>query len=111
MLAGYQRAAELLLLGRPFDADKAASAGIVTEIVPEAALLEHARGIGLALASLPPASVRLTKELMKRHLAPAVVERMQTEGRLFQDRLSSPEAIEAFTAFFEKRKPDFSRFE
>jgi len=111
MLAGYQRAAELLLLGKPFDADKAFAAGIVTEIVPEATLLEHARGVGRALAALPPASLRLTKELMKRHLAPAVAERMEIEGRLFHERLSSPEAVEAFKAFFEKRKPDFSPFE
>lgn len=111
MLAGYQRAAELLLLGRPFDADKALAAGLVTEIVPEAMLLEHARGVGRALAALPPASMRLTKELMKRHLTAAISERIQVEGRLFHERLSSPEAIEAFTAFLEKRKPDFSRFE
>jgi len=111
MVAGYQRAAELLLLGRPFDAEKALAAGLVTEIVPEASLLEHARTVGRALAALPPASLRLTKELMKRQLTGAVAERIQVEGRLFQDRLSSPEAAEAFTAFFEKRKPDFSKFE
>lgn len=111
MLAGYQRAAELLLLGRPFDADKAAAAGLVTGIVPEATLLEHAGTIARALAALPPASLRLTKELMKRQVTPSVLERIQVEGRLFQERLSSPEAIEAFTAFFEKRKPDFSKFE
>jgi enoyl-CoA hydratase/carnithine racemase len=111
ILAGYHRAAELFLLGQPFDAPKALAAGIVTGIVAEAGLLEHARGIARALAALPPESVRLTKELMKRELAPAVRERMREEGRLFQERLSSPEAVEAFTAFFEKRKPDFSRFD
>lgn len=111
MIAGYQRAAELLLLGQPFDAAKALAAGIVTEIVPSANLLEHARGIARALAALPPESLRLTKELMKRQLAPAVAERMQVEARLFRERLSSPEAVEAFTAFFAKRKPDFSSFE
>ena len=111
MMAGYHRAAELFLLGQPFDVAKALAAGIVTAMVPEAGLLEHARSIARALAALPPESVRLTKELMKRHLAPAVRERMQEEGRLFQERLSSPEAVEAFTAFFQKRKPDFSRFE
>ena len=110
-LAGYHRAAELLLLGQPFDAAKALAAGIVTGIVPQSALLEQARSIARALAALPPESLRLTKELMKRQLAPAVAERMREEGRLFQERLSSPEAVEAFTAFFEKRKPDFSRFE
>jgi enoyl-CoA hydratase/carnithine racemase len=110
MIAGYQRAAQMLLLGQPFTADKALAAGIVTEIVPEAELLEHARRAALALAALPPASVRMTKELMKRALAPAVRERMQEELGLFGERLKSPEAKEALSAFMEKRKPDFSRF-
>ena len=110
-IAGQRRAAELLLLGQPFDAAKALAAGIITAVVEQATLLEHARGIARALSALPPESVRLTKELMKREVAGAVVERMQAEGRLFQERLSSPEAVEAFTAFFEKRKPDFSRFD
>ena len=109
-IAGYQRAAELLLLGQPFTAEKARAAGIVTEIVPEAELLDTARKAALALAALPPASVRLTKELMKRALAPAVRERMDEELVLFGERLRSPEAKEALGAFMEKRKPDFSRF-
>jgi enoyl-CoA hydratase/carnithine racemase len=110
MIAGYQRAAELLLLGQPFTAEKALAAGIVTEIVPEAELLEYARTAALALAALPPASVRMTKALMKRASAAAVRERMQEELGLFGERLKSPEAREALSAFMEKRKPDFSRF-
>jgi enoyl-CoA hydratase/carnithine racemase len=110
MVAGYQRAAELLLLGQPFTAQKALAAGIVTEIVPEAELIGYARAAALALAALPPASVRMTKALMKRALAPAVRERMQEELTLFGERLKSPEAKEALGAFLEKRKPDFSRF-
>jgi enoyl-CoA hydratase/carnithine racemase len=110
MIAGYQRAAELLLLGRPFSAEKALAAGIVTEIVPEAELLARAREAALALAALPPASVRMTKELMKRALSQPVRERMQEELGLFGERLRSPEAKEALSAFMEKRKPDFSRF-
>jgi enoyl-CoA hydratase/carnithine racemase len=109
-MAGYRRAAEMLLLGGPFGAEKALAAGIVTEIVPEAELLERARQAALALAVLPPASVRMTKELMKRGLAAAVQERMTEELGLFGERLRSPEAKEALSAFMEKRKPDFSRF-
>jgi enoyl-CoA hydratase/carnithine racemase len=109
-LAGYQRAAELLLLGKPFTAEKAHAAGIVTAIVPAAELLAHARDEALALAALPPASVRMTKELMKRDAAQAVQERMTEELTLFGERLRSPEAKEALGAFLEKRKPDFSRF-
>jgi enoyl-CoA hydratase/carnithine racemase len=99
-----------LLLGAPFGAEKALAAGIVTEIVPEAELLERARQAAAALAALPPASVRMTKELMKRGLAQEVQERITEELRLFGERLQSPEAKEALRAFMEKRKPDFSRF-
>jgi enoyl-CoA hydratase/carnithine racemase len=110
MLAGYARAAELLLLGRPFGAEQALAAGIATEVVPEDRLLEHARGSALALAAQPPEPVRLTKELMKRGQAQAVRERMAEEWRILAARLASPEAKEAITAALEKRKPDFSRF-
>ena len=89
---------------------EAQAAGIVTEVVPEERLFERAREAALAVAALPPASVRLTKRLMKRALAAQVAGQMQEEGRIFAERLQSAEAKEAMTAFFEKRKPDFSRF-
>jgi enoyl-CoA hydratase/carnithine racemase len=110
MIAGYQRAAELLLLGQPFGAEKALAAGFVTEIVPEAELLEYARNAAVAVAALPPASVRAAKALMKRALLAPVAAQMEEERRIFSERLQSGEAKEAMTAFFEKRKPDFSRF-
>jgi enoyl-CoA hydratase/carnithine racemase len=110
-MAGYHRAAELLLLGEAFGTDDALAAGIVTRVVPQAELLERARQVALSLATLPAASVRLTKELMKKRQAAAVAEQMAEEWRTFRDRLASPEAREAMTAFFEKRKPDFSRFD
>jgi len=110
MLAGYQRAAELLLLGQPFTAEKAKEAGIVNEVVPEEVLLEKALQVSLALASLPAESIRLTKQLMKSGHAKAVKQQIAEEGRLFLERLASPEAKEAMSAFLEKRKPDFSRF-
>lgn len=110
MSTGYRRAAEIMLLGQPFDAEKALAAGIVTAVVPEAEVLERARAAAAQLAALPPSSVRLTKELMKRGPAQAVAERMAEEHRLFAERLASPEAKEALAAFLEKRKPDFSQF-
>ncbi len=110
MLAGYQRAAELLLLGKPFTAEKALAAGIVTEIVAESELLAHALATAASLAALPPSSLRMTKGLMKAWHADAVVKALTEEGEKFRAQLSSAEAKEAMTAFFEKRKPDFSRF-
>ena len=109
-IAGYQRAAELLLLGQPFGAEKAHAAGFVTEIVPASELFERARAAALAIAALPPAAVRATKALMRGRFVKRVSEAMDEEGKVFSERLASPEAREAMTAFFEKRKPDFSRF-
>ncbi len=110
MLAGYQRAAELLLLGKPFTAEKALAAGLVTEIVPDGDVLDHAIEAAAALAALPPSSLRMTKALMKARYAAATREAMAAEGEKFRGQLASPEAKEAMQAFFEKRKPDFSRF-
>jgi enoyl-CoA hydratase/carnithine racemase len=109
-IAGYQRAAELLLLGQPFDADKAYAAGFVTAIVPAAELFERTRAAALAIAALPPAAVRATKALMRGRIAPRINEALADEAKVFRERLESPEAREAMTAFFEKRRPDFSRF-
>jgi enoyl-CoA hydratase/carnithine racemase len=110
LLAGYQRAAELMLLGQPFTAEKAQEVGIVTAVVPEGEVLERAAKAAAMLAELPPESIRLTKRLMKSAHAEAVKRQITEEGRLFVERLASPEAKEAMSAFLEKRKPDFSRF-
>jgi enoyl-CoA hydratase/carnithine racemase len=110
LLAGYQRAAELLLLGQPFTAEKAREVGIVTAVVPRENLFLEAEKAAKALAALPPESVRLTKMLMKKRHAAAVRETIAEEVRVFHERLGSAEAKEAMSAFLEKRKPDFSRF-
>jgi len=110
LLAGYQRAAKLLLLGQPFTAQEALEAGIVTEVVPGEKLLEHAFQVCSALAALPPESIRLTKRLMRARYTETLAATIDEETRIFTERLSSPEAKEAMSAFLEKRKPDFSRF-
>jgi enoyl-CoA hydratase/carnithine racemase len=104
MLAGYQRAAEMLLLGRHFGAEAARAAGLVNEVVPEARLMDHAREMALAVAALPPESVRIAKEMMKRPYAAALADRMAEEIRVFGERLSSPEALAAMGAFFSRKK-------
>lgn len=111
LLAGRQRASELLLLGARFDAATAERIGLVNAIVPAADLLAHAKERALALAALPPASVRLTKGLVLEGQRALVLAALERETGHFIERLRSPEAAEAMTAFFERRKPDFSRFE
>jgi enoyl-CoA hydratase/carnithine racemase len=104
LLAGYQRAAELLLLGQPFGAERAREAGIVNEVVPAAELFERAERAARALAALPPESVRLTKRLLRQTQAAALEARIAEEARIFAERLGSAEAKAAFSAFLEKRK-------
>jgi enoyl-CoA hydratase/carnithine racemase len=108
-LVGHQRASALLLLGDPLDAETAQGWGLVNQVVADAELMATARGVAARLAALPPAAVRQTKELIKNG-RPDVAGRIEQELVLFGDRLRSPEAAEAFQAFVEKRKPDFSRF-
>ena len=108
-LAGYQRAAELLLLGEPFDATKGEAVGFVTRVLPAAQAIEAAREAARKLAALPAKPIRLTKELMKSGDAAAVRERLDTESAHFRELLGEPAAREALAAFMQKRKPDFSR--
>lgn len=109
--AGYTRAAEKLLLGEAFGVQDAFEMGIVAKVLPAAELLAFAHGQAAKLVKLPPASIRTTKALMKRSRAAAVKETIAVENERFSAMLVGAEAKEAFTAFFEKRKPDFSRFD
>jgi enoyl-CoA hydratase/carnithine racemase len=110
LTVGLPKASEWLLLGEPFGAEEAQRTGLVNAIVPEHELMAHATGRAEALATRPPASVRLTKRLLRQHHAEAVRAVMREEAQYFLERLQTEEAAEAFTAFFEKRPPDFSRF-
>ena len=109
-LAGYPRAAEKLLLGEAFLAQEALEMGLISKILPLDELRPFAERQAAKLAALPAASVRATKALMKQSRNEAIKLTMKTENELFFTMLQGGEAKEAFTAFFEKRKPDFSRF-
>lgn len=109
-VAGYQRAAEKLLLGEAFLAQEALQMGIVSRVLPADELVAFAKGQAAKLVALPAASIRTTKALMKRSRTGAINDTMAAENDKFGAMLLAPEAKEAFTAFFEKRKPDFSQF-
>lgn len=109
-LTGYQRAAEKLLLGEPFLADEALQMGLVAKVLPAAEVDAYARKQAAKLVALPAASIRITKQLMKQPQQSVVEARIFSEIEHFGAMLKAPEAREAMSAFFEKRKPDFSRF-
>ncbi|MGH8078666.1 MAG: enoyl-CoA hydratase-related protein [Lysobacter sp.] len=109
-LAGYPRAAELLMLGEPFGAAKARDAGLVTEVVAEAELLAVATAAAEKLADKSPGALKIAKQLLRRALMPQIEAALEEESKQLRALLRSPEAKEAFAAFLEKRKPDFSKF-
>jgi enoyl-CoA hydratase/carnithine racemase len=111
MLAGVQRASELLLLGEPFGAEVAREIGLVNEVVPVELLLDRTMDRAAALAALPPASVRASKKLIRQAVRGELLDVIEREHEVLIERLKSPESIEAATAFLEKRPPDFSKFE
>jgi enoyl-CoA hydratase/carnithine racemase len=107
LIAGYQRAAELLLLGEPFDARTAYEAGFVTRVLPVGESLATAWTAAGKLASLPSASIRITRQLLKAAHREQVAAQMRAEGAHFRRMLHEPAAREAIAAFLAKRKPDF----
>lgn len=109
-MIGYPRAAEKLLLGEAFGAEEAYDMGLVSRVVPFAELADLARSQAAKLVALPASSLRVTKRLMKSAQAEAVNARMLEENTHFDEMLTAKEAKEAFTAFFEKRRPDFTKF-
>lgn len=109
-LMGHVRAAEKLLLGEPFSGADAVDCGIANAVLPAAEVLPHARRVAERFNNLPPGAVQASKQLMRRGRDTLTFEAIDAEAAVFGKRLQSPEAKEAFSAFLQKRKPDFSKF-
>lgn len=106
---GYHRAAEALLLGEPFFAEAALEVGLVNRVLPPTEVNGYAQAQARKLAAKPLTALVETKRLMKKGQAAPVLAQMVEEGASFGRMLREPAAREAFTAFMEKRKPDFSK--
>ena len=109
-LMGNVRAAEKILLGDPFTGAEAVECGIANAVLPADEVVPHARRVAERFNALPPGAVQESKRLLRRARAAATMETIGVESEIFARRLRSPEAQEAFSAFFQKRKPDFSKF-
>jgi enoyl-CoA hydratase/carnithine racemase len=110
-IAGRVRAAEKLLLGKPFPAAEAVVMGIANAVLPSADVVAHAQKVARLLAALPPGAVRDTKKLLRHADAAEVKDAILREASYFGPRLAGAEAREAISAILEKRAPDFSKFQ
>ncbi|HEY4548130.1 MAG TPA: enoyl-CoA hydratase [Pedomonas sp.] len=108
---GHVKASELLLLGEPFTAQQALEWGLVNAVVPAAEVEALARSRALKLAAQPAAALRATKALIRSARNADLNSVILEEMRVFAERLNSPEAQEAVSAFLQKRKPDFTQFD
>ena len=106
---GHVRAAELILLGAPFDAMRAAELGLVTEVVSDNDLRARATETARKLAAKPANALQASKRLMKQPFREQMKAAMKAENEEFSAQVRSEDAKEAFSAFLEKRKPDFTR--
>jgi enoyl-CoA hydratase/carnithine racemase len=109
LTTGHIRAAELILLGSPFDARRAAELGLVTRVVSDQDLLPVATETARKLAEKPAAALQVSKRLLKRSFREQIRAAMRSEDETFRARVHSDEAREALTAFLKKRRPDFTR--
>ena len=109
-LLGHVKTAEKLLLGDPFTPEDAVDMRIANAVLPAGEVVNHARRMAERFNALPPGAVRETKKLLRKASAAEVLQTIATEAEIFAQRLRSPEAMEAFQAFFQKRRPDFSKF-
>src|SRR5271154_4690917 len=104
---GHARAYAMFALGEPMDAATALACGLANAVAPQSELRKKAHDAAVVLTKRPAGSLSLTKKLMRDHQRIAV--QINEEGRLFKERLKTPEAREAFAAFAERRQPDFTR--
>ena len=108
-MMGYHRAAEALLLGEPFMAEAALEVGLVNRVVPPTEANSVAQAAAQKLTAKPLSALVETKRLMKKGQQQLILQQMADEGQSFARMLGEPAAKEAFGAFMEKRKPDFSK--
>jgi enoyl-CoA hydratase/carnithine racemase len=108
-MMGYHRAAEALLLGEPFMAEAALEVGLVNRVLPPTEVNSYVQVQARKLAAKPLSSLLETKRLMKAGQAALVQKQMNEEAASFGRMLTEPAAKEAFSAFMEKRRPDFSK--
>jgi len=106
---GHLRAAELFLLGEPFTATRAVELGLVTRVVPDSDLLATATATSQKLAAKPSGALLASKRLLKQSSIGQLKEAIKSENQTFMERVTSAEAKEAFSAFLEKRPPNFNK--
>lgn len=107
-LIGESRAKELLLTGRAVEAREAADIGLIHQVVPEGLAFEAALELAERLTQLPASGVAAIKQSVAAGRGVEVSVQGQRDSELSEAVFQSPEALEGYRAFVDKRPPVFS---
>ena len=108
-IVGLGHASELLMTGEFIDAERAAAIGLYNRVVPDEALEEEALGLARELAAGPAMGLALTKRMLNAEASMTLAQAMSAEGWVQAECMKHPDYREAYDAFVEKRKPDFTK--
>jgi enoyl-CoA hydratase/carnithine racemase len=104
---GHARAFAMFAMGESLSGAEAFSLGIANKVLPKDDVIPAARAAARALAEKPLGAVMATKKLMREN--EAILARMAQENKVFGERLQTAEAREVFSAFAERRPPNFTK--
>ena len=104
---GKQRAMELVLTGRRFDAAEAERMGIVNVVTKKREWLDTALDLARRIASRPPIATRLAKQAVLAADETGLAAGLEQERRLYELAMATEDRVEGMTAFLEKRKPEY----
>jgi enoyl-CoA hydratase/carnithine racemase len=104
---GHARAFALFAMGESLSGAEALTLGIANKMLPKDEVIPVARAAARALAEKPLGAVVATKKLMRE--SEAILARIAQEGKVFGERLQTAEAREVFSAFAERRPPNFTK--
>jgi enoyl-CoA hydratase/carnithine racemase len=106
-VVGKQRAMELVLTGRRFDAAEAARLGIVNEVHAKGEWLDRALELARRVAERPPIAVQLAKRAILAAEETTMSAGLETERRLYELSMATEDRVEGMEAFLQKRRPEF----
>lgn len=106
-VVGWSKAAEMALTGDMIDAAEALACGLVSQVVPDAELLDVAKALARRIAANPPFAVRMTKRLLWEGRSAGLASVLEMAAPMQALAHATGDHDEAVEAFLEKRKPEF----
>ncbi len=105
---GYYRAAEIIFTGKILSAQEALDLGLYNRVVPHEEVMSTAREVAQELAQKPPLALAAVKAILNREAVPRLRAHLEDEVCAQRAMFKTQDAREGITAFFEKRKPNFT---